>query len=128
MRLNQLLQRLEYACLQGRVDIEVAEIINDSRKAKEGSLFFCIRGAVTDGHKYAKEVAEKGAAVLIVEEPVDVPEHTTVIQVADTRYGADLGSLVWISGRGDEDHRRHRYKGKDDDDLHGQVDPRSGRI
>ena len=73
MRLNQLLQRLEYTCLQGRMDIEVAEIINDSRKAKEGSLFFCIRGAVTDGHKYAKEVAEKGAAVLIVEEPVDVP-------------------------------------------------------
>ena len=47
MRLNQLLQRLEYTCLQGRMDIEVAEIINDSRKAKEGSLFFCIRGAVS---------------------------------------------------------------------------------
>ena len=73
MRLNQLLQRLEYTCLQGRMDIEVAEIINDSRKAKEGSLFFCIRGAVTDGHKYAKEVAEKGAAVLIVEEPRQAP-------------------------------------------------------
>ena len=95
MRLNQLLQRLEYTCLQGRMDIEVAEIINDSRKAKEGSLFFCIRGAVTDGHKYAKEVAEKGAAVLIVEEPVDVPEHTTVIQVADTRYAMALISAAW---------------------------------
>ncbi len=130
MRLNQLLQRLEYTCLQGRMDIEVAEIINDSRKAKEGSLFFCIRGAVTDGHKYAKEVAEKGAAVLIVEEPVDVPEHTTVIQVADTRYAMALISAAWygIPGGGDEDYRRHRYKGKDDDDLHGQVDPRSGRI
>ena len=34
MRLNQLLQRLEYTCLQGQMDIEVAEIINDSRKAK----------------------------------------------------------------------------------------------
>ncbi|MDD6326513.1 MAG: UDP-N-acetylmuramoyl-L-alanyl-D-glutamate--2,6-diaminopimelate ligase [Lachnospiraceae bacterium] len=95
MRLNQLLQRLDYTCLQGSVDTEVAEIINDSRKAKEGSLFFCIRGAVTDGHKYAKEVAEKGAAVLIVEEPVDVPEHTTVIQVADTRYAMALISAAW---------------------------------
>ncbi len=65
------------------------------QKAKEGSLFFCIRGAVTDGHKYAKEVAEKGAAVLIVEEPVDVPEHTTVIQVADTRYAMALISAAW---------------------------------
>ena len=29
MRLNQLLQRLDYTCLQGSVDTEVAEIIND---------------------------------------------------------------------------------------------------
>ncbi|MFR3321228.1 MAG: hypothetical protein ACLTSZ_08885 [Lachnospiraceae bacterium] len=84
MRLNPVLQRLEYTCLQGQMDIEVAEIINGSRKAKEGSLFFCIRGAVTDGHKYAKEVAVRwSCAVLIVRESRSMCRSTsTVIQVA----------------------------------------------
>ena len=40
---------------------EVADLVNDSRKAKEGSLFFCIKGAVSDGHKYAADVIAKAS-------------------------------------------------------------------
>lgn len=95
MRLLQLLERISYRCLQGSVETEVTSIINDSRRAKEGSLFFCIKGAVTDGHKYAADVAAKGASVLVVEEPVEVPETVTVIQVEDSRYAMALISAAW---------------------------------
>ena len=50
MKLTKLLERVEYECINGSVDVEVADLVNDSRKAKEGSLFFCIKGAVSDGH------------------------------------------------------------------------------
>lgn len=69
MKLSRLLERLEYECIQGSVDCEVKDVINDSRKVSEGSLFLCIRGAVVDGHTFAADVAAKGAAVLVVEEP-----------------------------------------------------------
>ena len=49
-KLNQLLERISYTCIQGSVDTEVTDIVNDSRKITPGCLFFCIPGAVTDGH------------------------------------------------------------------------------
>ena len=95
MKLLKLLERVTYTCLRGTLDVEVTDVINDSRKVKEGSLFLCIRGAVTDGHKYAADVVEKGARVLVVEEPVEVPAHVTVIQVRDTRMAMALIAAAW---------------------------------
>lgn len=96
MKLTTLLERLEYTCLQGSVDIEVKDVVNDSRKVEDDSLFICIRGAVVDGHTFAADVAEKGATVLVVEEQVDVPENVTVIQVEDTRYAMALISAAYF--------------------------------
>lgn len=96
MKLSSLLERLEYTCLQGEADREVTEIVYDSRKAVEGCLFICIRGAVVDGHKFAGDVAAKGAKVLVVEEAVDVPEDVTVIQVKDTRYAFAFISAAYF--------------------------------
>lgn len=42
-----------------------------------------LRGANADGHKYAKMAAEKGAAVIIAEEPVEAP--VPVILTDNTR-------------------------------------------
>ena len=39
---------------------------------------------------------EKGATVLVVEEPVDVPENVTVIQVENTRYAMALISAAYF--------------------------------
>ena len=95
MKLIKLLERLEYTCLQGEIDKEISGIVNDSRKVTEGSLFFCIKGAVSDGHTYALNVAEKGAVAIIVQEPVEVPESVTVIQVTDSRYAMALVAAAW---------------------------------
>ena len=56
MKLTDLLERLDYTCIQGKLDKEIKAIVNDSRKAVPDSLFFCIQGAVTDGHEYAAEL------------------------------------------------------------------------
>ena len=96
MKLAKLLERLEYTCLQGSLETEVKDIINDSIKVEPDTLFFCIRGAVVDGHSFAAEVVEKGATVLVVEEPVDVPENVTVIQVENTRYAMALISAAYF--------------------------------
>ena len=55
VRLDKLLERLEYEVVQGSDGIEITTLINDSRKVEEGSVFVCISGAVSDGHKYIPE-------------------------------------------------------------------------
>ena len=96
MKLTQLLERLKYEVIQGNDKIEVTELINDSRKVSEGSVFVCITGAVSDGHQYIEEVAAKGAAAVIVEKEVEAPEGFTVIRVEDTRYALALMSAAYF--------------------------------
>ena len=95
MKLSEVLQGLTYEVLQGNADVEIREIQNDSRKVETGDLFFCITGAVSDGHKYAEDVAKKGASVLVVEKPVPVPDTVTVIRVESTRYAMGMISSAF---------------------------------
>lgn len=95
MKLTKLLERLEYRCINGSADIEIDQVVNDSRKAGRGSLFICIRGAVVDGHTFVDAVVKQGAKALVVEEEVAVPADVTVIQVADTRYAMALISAAF---------------------------------
>ena len=85
MRLSQLLLDMDYTVLQGEQEREISTLVYDSRKVEQDSVFVCISGAVRDGHDFAPEVAAKGAAVLIVEKEVTVPDEVTVIRVADSR-------------------------------------------
>jgi UDP-N-acetylmuramoyl-L-alanyl-D-glutamate--2,6-diaminopimelate ligase len=83
--LDSLLEELEYTCVQGDIHISVTDLVYDSRKAAKDCVFVCITGAVSDGHDYIGEVAEKGAAAIIIEKDAVLPEHVTVIRVADSR-------------------------------------------
>ncbi len=96
MRLTQLLEHLEYEVIKGNHEIEVTELINDSRKVTPGCVFVCISGAVSDGHEYAGEVGAKGAKALIAEKEVEALEDVTVIRVKDTRYALALMSAAYF--------------------------------
>lgn len=94
--LKDLLGQLQYEVLQGTIDTHITALVNDSRKVTEGSLFFCIPGAKRDGHDFALEVCEKGAKVLVVSKPVEVPTDVTVIKVEDTRYAMAFISAAYF--------------------------------
>lgn len=96
IQLKRLLENLEYNCIQGNAECEVESVVYDSRKVETQSLFICIKGTAVDGHKFAKEVVDKGATVLVVEDSVEVPENITVIQVKDTRYALALISAAYF--------------------------------
>ena len=78
MKLSKLLGGLPY----GNHDVEITSVTNDSRKVEKGSLFFCIRGWATDGHKYAEAAAGAGAAAVVVDHNVGIDCQ---IVVPDTR-------------------------------------------
>ena len=57
-------------------DAEISSITYDSRKVESGSLFCCLVGLVSDGHTFAGQAVDKGAAALIVEHrlPYNIPQ------------------------------------------------------
>ena len=111
MKLQQLLEGIEYELIdknggpvldkeeQSRMlSVQVQQITNDSRKVTEGCLFFCISGARSDGHAFAQTAAEAGAAVLIVEKPVDIVSAANcpvIVKVSDSRYAMALISAAY---------------------------------
>ncbi len=95
MTLRELLEKVDYKVLQGSTEIEISQIVNDSRKVVKGCVFPCIRGVAFDGHKFAGDVAEKGAAAIIAEEKVDVPENVTLVITPDTRIAMARMAAAW---------------------------------
>ncbi len=98
MKLTDLLCKLDYECIQGSTDLEVGQVVYDSRKITEGCLFICIAGANFDGHDFAAEAMEKGARVLIVSREVSetAGRDVTVIKVTDTRYAMAFISAAYF--------------------------------
>lgn len=95
---KELLKGITYECIKGTVDREVSEVVYDSRKIVKDCLFICICGYNTDGHDFAYEAADKGAAVLVVQKDVSLPEGSdvTVIRVEDTRYAMAFISAAYF--------------------------------
>ncbi|GAA1811801.1 UDP-N-acetylmuramoyl-tripeptide--D-alanyl-D-alanine ligase [Agromyces neolithicus] len=57
-------------------------VTTDSREVGPGDVFFAKRGEFDDGHRFAPAAAEHGAALLVVEHPLDLAAAQVV--VADT--------------------------------------------
>lgn len=95
-KLASLLARLDYEIVQGSAEIEITDLVYDSRKITKGCLFVCIKGTVADGHTFVKEAVEKGAAAVLVQDEVEAPKELTVIRTKDTRYGLALVSAAWF--------------------------------
>lgn len=93
MLCKDLLSDLEYSC-SDNLDIEITDIIYDSRKVKKGCAFVCLKGSSIDSHEFAQQAANDGAAVIVAQEPVtaDVP----VVTVKDTRYALAVLSAAYF--------------------------------
>lgn len=100
MVLAALLEKLEYELVSGSADMQIKDVVYDSRKVTEGSLFVCIEGGTVDGHTFIPDVIKKGAKALIVTKDVSdlLPEGTdvTVVRVKDSRYALAFVSAAYF--------------------------------
>ena len=96
MQIAKLLENLEYELVAGSLETEITTLVYDSRKVEKGSVFVCISGTVRDAHDFIPDVVEKGAAAVIVEKGVTVPEGVTVVKVADSRLALACMSAAYF--------------------------------
>jgi UDP-N-acetylmuramoyl-L-alanyl-D-glutamate--2,6-diaminopimelate ligase len=79
MDLERLVAALGAVEVVRRAPVEVTDLAYDARHVVPGSLFFCVRGARADGHDYAPEALERGAAALVVERSLELPVPQVVV-------------------------------------------------
>jgi UDP-N-acetylmuramoyl-L-alanyl-D-glutamate--2,6-diaminopimelate ligase len=70
------------ARLVGDAGAEIGDLAYNSRKAGPGTLFFCVVGEKRDGHEFAAQVVEAGAAALVVERELEVAVPQVVVPSA----------------------------------------------
>lgn len=96
MTLKYLLEKLEYEVVAGNEEIQISELICDSRKACKDGAFVCVSGAVVDGHSFIADVVAKGVTAVIVEKEIEIPQGVTVIRVANTRKALAFMSAAYF--------------------------------
>ena len=96
MRLSQLIEEIEYTCLQGNPDTEITKLAYDSREADEGAVFVCIEGFRSDGHEFAAQTVRQGARAVVVSKEVELQEDVTVIFTEDTRLALACMSAAFF--------------------------------
>jgi len=92
----------------GAPDVELSGLAYSSQSVTPGTLFFCVPGFRADGHDFAPDAVERGAAALVCQRPLGlgVPEvvvddvRAAMAPAAARFYGDPTGGLdvVGITG------------------------------
>ena len=67
----------------GTADVEIKGLCLDSRKVKEGDMFFCLKGLEADGHRFAGKAAEGGAVAIVHSDDLEKVEGVAYVRVDD---------------------------------------------
>ena len=108
MKLDELIEHLDYKDLVNFKNVEVTGISYNSKKTAPNDLFICLTGEHVDGHEYAEEAFDNGAIAFVVERrlnldaPQIVVENTSEIiaQISDFFFGSPSQKLNVIGVTG----------------------------
>ena len=68
-------------------DVEITGLHYRSSDVRPGGLFFCVPGFKADGHDFAPDAVERGAAAIVCERPLDLAVHEIVVPSARAAMG-----------------------------------------
>ena len=91
MKLSEILNGIEISSDYDS-DLIINDVVYDSRKATENTLFVCISGFQADGHNYAESAYSKGSRVFAVEKDITLPDDAIILKVVNTRKFLALAS------------------------------------
>ena len=84
-KLSQLIASIQPLRVVGDIEIEITDLINDSRQAGKGALFVAVKGVAVDSHRFIADVVKAGASAIVCEDlPQTLNEGVTYVQVKDS--------------------------------------------
>lgn len=108
MKLKELMQGVGVLRANADMNMEITDVVYDSRKVSPGCLFVAITGFATDGNLYIPQALQKGAAAVVTARPQegDVPyvlvesDRLALAGIGGNYYGhpAENLKLVGVTG------------------------------
>ncbi|MFD2566419.1 UDP-N-acetylmuramoyl-L-alanyl-D-glutamate--2,6-diaminopimelate ligase [Pseudotenacibaculum haliotis] len=84
-KLKDILYKVSVNAVYGDTNVDISQVIFDSRKVQKGDLFVAQKGVTVDGHLYIEKAIELGASSIICEDlPEERAENITYVQVDDS--------------------------------------------
>jgi len=77
----------------GAPEVEISGLAYSSKSVAPGTLFFCVPGFKTDGHEFAADAVERGAAALVCERPLGLGVPEVVVPDARAAMGPAAASF-----------------------------------
>ncbi|MBR5170359.1 MAG: UDP-N-acetylmuramoyl-L-alanyl-D-glutamate--2,6-diaminopimelate ligase [Muribaculaceae bacterium] len=83
--LSQLLTAIQPLQVVGATNVEITDVINDSRQARQGVMFVAVKGVAVDSHRFINDVVQAGAHAIVCEDmPEQLNDNVTYIQVENS--------------------------------------------
>ena len=108
MKLKELLKDVNILKTNVDMELEITDVVYDSRKVSAGSLFVAVTGFVTDGNRFIPMALEKGAAAVVtaLEPSEEIPyilvdsDRLALALIGRNLYGrpAEAMKLIGITG------------------------------
>jgi UDP-N-acetylmuramoyl-L-alanyl-D-glutamate--2,6-diaminopimelate ligase len=87
--LQDILYKVSIRSVKGNTNIEVNNLVIDSRNVKAGNCFIALKGTKTDGLEFVESAVEKGAVAIICESlPSNINDNITYVQVENAAEAA----------------------------------------
>ena len=67
LTLGDVFEALTQTRPAGTQQVDIVDVVVDSRQAKQGSLFVALKGELRDGHAYINDALARGATAAIAE-------------------------------------------------------------
>ncbi len=104
MKLKDLLQGVDILHIHADLELEIGEVVYDSRKVTPGAMFVAVSGFAVDGNRFVPMALEKGAAVIVTaKEPADdIPyvlvasDRLALAQIGANYFGHPAESMTMI--------------------------------
>ena len=100
MRLDNLVNNLRQARTIGSTEIEITDIVHDSRQVKPGALFVALTGSRVDGHDYLEEAFRRGAVAALVQETRGMEGKGTWVVVEKTHEALETIAPIFFDHPG----------------------------
>lgn len=97
MRLKELMEAGEVEEVKGDMNQMITGLAYDSRKVKKGQLFFAVPGARADGHDFALEALQRGAAAVVAERRTPLPHGAAWVRVRSVRRAMGIWSALFFA-------------------------------